>query len=100
MRLNVALFKQKFENFFFLTQSTLYLPVPSSLATATVSSSEFPADAKVKGIDEELAVKITPRWTVDLGFTWSKAQLDDAIPATTAISTAWSIPSCRQCRIS
>lgn len=81
VRLNVAVFRQKFDNFFFLTQSTRYLSVTSSLAAATVSSSEFTADAdaKVKGIDVELGARITPRWNVDFGFSWSKAQLDNAL---------------------
>lgn len=81
MRFNVALFKQDFSNFFFLTQSTRYLSVTNSLAGATVGSSEFTADApaKVKGFDVELGGQITPRWNVDLGFTWSKAQLNNAL---------------------
>lgn len=81
VRLNVALFKQEFDNFYFLTQSTRYLSVTTSLAAASVASSEFTADAdaKVKGVDVELGVQITPRWNLDLGFSWSKAQLDNAL---------------------
>ncbi|MFK4873498.1 TonB-dependent receptor [Novosphingobium sp. ZW T3_23] len=83
VRLNVALFKQKFDNFFFLTQSTRYLAVtdPNNPLASNINSSEFTADAdaKVKGIDVELGFQVTPRWNVDLGFTWSKAQLDDAL---------------------
>ncbi len=82
VRLNVSLFKQKFNNFFFLTQSTRYLSVQTDLATADpTASSEFTADvdAKVKGMDVELGFQITPRWNLDLGFTWSKAQLDNAL---------------------
>lgn len=82
-RLNVAVFRQKFDNFFFLTQSTRYLAVtnPATPASGTVNSSEFTADAnaKVKGIDVELGFQVTPRWNVDLGFTWSKAQLANAL---------------------
>jgi len=82
-RLNVSLFKQKFDNFFFLTQSTRYLSItdPTNPATGTVSSSEFTADAdaKVKGVDVEAAFQVTPRWSVNLGYTWSKAQLDNAL---------------------
>ncbi len=80
-RLNVALFKQKFDNFFFLTQSTRYLSVTTNLAGATVSSSEFTADAnaKVEGIDVEAGFQITPHWNLDLGFTYSKAKLDNAL---------------------
>jgi iron complex outermembrane receptor protein len=81
VRLNVALFKQTFDNFFFLTQSTRYLSVTSSIAGATVGSSEFTADAdaKVKGIDVEAGFQITPRWNLNLGFSWSKAELDNAL---------------------
>lgn len=82
-RLNVAVFKQKFNNFFFLTQSTRYLSVtnPASPGSGTVSSAEFTADvdAKVKGIDVEAGFKITPRWDVNLGFSWSKANLANAL---------------------
>lgn len=82
-RLNVSLFRQKFDNYFFLTQPTRYLSVtnPANLATATVSSSEFTADAdaKVKGIDVEAGFQITPRWSIDLGYSWSKAKLDNAL---------------------
>lgn len=81
-RLNVAVFRQKFDNFFFLTQSTRYLAVtdPNSPSASNVSSSEFTADAdaKVKGVDIELGFQVTPRWNVDFGFTWAKAQLDNA----------------------
>jgi iron complex outermembrane recepter protein len=80
-RLNVSLFKQKFDNYFFLTQSVRYLGVTTDLASASVNSSEFTADvdAKVKGIDVEAGFQITPRWSVDLAFTWSKAELDNAL---------------------
>ncbi|GGC13887.1 hypothetical protein GCM10011494_35890 [Novosphingobium endophyticum] len=82
-RLNVALFKQKFDNYFFLTQSTRYLSVtdPTSPATSDVSSAEFTtgADAKVKGIDVEAGFQVTPRWSLNLGFSWSKAELDNAL---------------------
>lgn len=92
LRLNVSLFKQDFENFFFLTQSTNYLSVtnpsnpfaqnPQGVYTgSTVGASEFTADAdaKVKGIDVEVAFQITRRWNLNLGFTWSKAQLANAL---------------------
>jgi iron complex outermembrane receptor protein len=82
-RLNVSLFKQTFDNFYFLTQSTRYLSVtdPSNPAGASVSSSEFTADAdaKVKGIDVEAGFQITPRFSVNVGFSWSKAKLDNAL---------------------
>lgn len=80
-RLNVSLFKQKFDNFYFLTQSTRYLSVTTTLAAATVSSSEFTADAdaKVKGIDVDAGFQITPNWNVNLGFSWSKARLANAL---------------------
>ncbi|MEJ5979249.1 TonB-dependent receptor [Novosphingobium sp. PS1R-30] len=81
VRLNVAIFKQDFDNYFFLTQSTRYLSVTTSLAAANVSSSEFTADAdaKVKGIDVEAGFQITKNWSLDLGFSWSKARLDNAL---------------------
>jgi len=80
-RLNVSVFKQKFKNFFFLTQSTRYLSVTTSLAAATVASSEFTADAdaKVKGIDLDASFNVTPDWDVNLGFSYSNAKLDDAL---------------------
>jgi iron complex outermembrane receptor protein len=80
-RFNVSLFKQKFDNYFFLTQSVRYLGVTTNLASASVNSSEFTADvdAKVKGIDVEAGFQITPSWSVDLAFTWSKAELDNAL---------------------
>lgn len=82
-RLNVALFKQKFDNFFFLTQSTRYLSVtnPALPATSTIGSSEFTADAdaQVKGIDIEAGFLVTPEWNINLGFSWADAKLDDAL---------------------
>lgn len=90
-RLNVSLFKQTFDNFFFLTQATRYLSVSNPanplarnaqgvITGSTVSSSEFTADAdaKVKGIDIEASFQVTPRWSVNLGYTWSKAHLSNA----------------------
>lgn len=83
VRLNVALFKQKFDNFFFLTQSTRYLSVtePGNLAGSTVGSAEFTADADadVKGIDVEASFQVTPRWSVNVGYSWSKARLSNAL---------------------
>lgn len=82
-RLNVAVFRQKFDNFFFLTQSSRYLSVtnPANPAAGTVSSAEFTtdADAKVTGIDVEAGVQVTPGWNVNLGFSWSKAKLSNAL---------------------
>lgn len=82
-RLNVSLFHQKFDNFFFLTQSTRYLAVtnPANPAASTVSSSEFTADAdaKVDGVDVEAGLQVTSGWNVNLGFTWSKARLANAL---------------------
>lgn len=83
VRLNVSVFKQDYDNFFFLTQGTRYLSVtnPAAPATGTVSSAEFTADAdaKVKGIDIEAGFQITDQFTLNLGFTWSKAQLANAL---------------------
>jgi iron complex outermembrane recepter protein len=80
-RLNVAAFQQNFRNFFFLTQSTQYLSVPGSLAQASVSSFEFTATApaRVRGIDVEAGFLITPRWNLDLSFTYSHARLRNAL---------------------
>lgn len=82
-RLNVSLFKQKFNNFFFLTQSTNYLNVtnPATPAAGTISQAEFTADvnAKVQGIDIEAGFQVTPRWNVNVGFSYSKARLDNAL---------------------
>lgn len=82
-RLNVALFQQKFDNFFFLTQSTNYLNVtdPANPLAGSISQSEFTADvdAKVQGIDIEASFQVTPRWNVNVGFTYSKAKLANAL---------------------
>lgn len=82
-RLNVSLFKQNFKNFFFLTQSTNYLNVtdPANPLGGSVSQAEFTADvdAKVHGIDVEATFQVTPRWNVNVGFTYSKARLDNAL---------------------
>ena len=100
VRLNVSAFKQKFNNFFFLTQSARFLsvsdvaafntyaatvtalnPAPALPSGVDVSSAEFTTDAnaKVKGVDVELGFQITPRWSLNLGYSWSKAQLDNAL---------------------
>lgn len=85
-RLNVSLFKQDFDNFYFNTQATQYLSItnpanPGGPNGATVSSSEFTVggDATVKGIDVEAGFQITPRWNVNLGFTWADAKLKNAL---------------------
>ncbi|MBB4858887.1 iron complex outermembrane receptor protein [Novosphingobium chloroacetimidivorans] len=83
VRLNVAVFKQDFDNFFYYTQPVQFLSVTDAAnpGTSTISSAEFTtgADATVKGIDVEANVKITSRWDVNLGFTWSKANLKNAV---------------------
>lgn len=82
LRLNFALFHQTFDNYYFLTQSTRYLSVtdPSDPASGNVSSSEFTADAdaKVHGVDLEVGFQISERWILNMGYTWSEAELDDA----------------------
>jgi iron complex outermembrane recepter protein len=100
VRLNVSAFKQKFSNFFFLTQSARFMsvsdtaafntyaasvtalnPAPALPSGVDVSSAEFTTDAnaKVKGIDVEAAFQITPRWSLNVGYSWSKARLDNAL---------------------
>lgn len=101
IRLNVSAFKQKFNNFFFLTQSSRFLSVtdiaafntyatsvladpnatPSLPSSVDVSSAEFTTDAnaKVKGIEIEASFQITPRWSLNVGYSWSKARLDNAL---------------------
>lgn len=82
-RLNVALFRQDFSNYFFLSQSTRYLSVtnPASPQTSSVSDAEFTADAeaRVTGIDLEAGFQITSGWSTNLGFSWAKAELSDAL---------------------
>lgn len=85
-RLNVAVFQQDFDNYYFVTQSTRYLSVtnaanPAAAGGATVSSSEFTtgADAKVKGFDIEAGLQINPNWWFNLGFSWSKGKLSNAV---------------------
>lgn len=100
VRLNVSAFRQKFNNFFFLTQSTRFLGVSNLAAFATyaatvtsnnapalpagsvdVLSAEFTADAdaKVKGFEIEAAFQITPRWSLNVGYSYAKARLDNAL---------------------
>lgn len=85
VRLNVSLFQQDFKNFFFLTQPTRYLsitdPANPAGAGSAVSSSEFTADAdaRVRGVDVEAGFQVTPKWNVNLGFSWSKAKLNNAV---------------------
>lgn len=82
-RLNVAVFKQDYDNYYFQTQPVQYLSVtdPRSLATGQVSSAEFSVggDATVKGVDVEAFFQVTPRWNVNLGFTYAKATLNNAL---------------------
>lgn len=81
-RLNVALFQQKYRNFFYLSQSTRYLSVsdPTNPAGGSVSAFEFTtnADAEVKGVDIEVGFQPTPHWNINGGFSWSDAKLDGA----------------------
>lgn len=82
VRLNVALFQQDYEDFFYLTQSTRYLSVsdPTNPAGGSVGQFEFTtnADAKTEGVDLEVGFQVTPRWSINGGFSWSEAELDDA----------------------
>lgn len=82
-RLNVSYFHQKFRNFYFLTQPTRYLsvPDPTNPAGGSVASAEFTADsrAKVDGVDVEGSFNITERWSLNVGYTYSKARLANAL---------------------
>lgn len=83
-RLNVAAFRQDFDNFYFFTQPVQYLAVtdPADPAgSGIVSTGEFTVggDAKVQGVDIEAGFNVTSRWDVNLGFTWSKAKLSNAL---------------------
>lgn len=83
-RLNVAIFQQDFKNFFFLTQQTQYLSItnPAALLSggAQVSSSEFTAgaDARTRGVDIEAGFRVTPKWDINVGFSYAKARLKNA----------------------
>jgi iron complex outermembrane receptor protein len=86
VRLNVALFKQDYDNFYFQTQPVQYLSItnpaaPGDPGGATIGNSEFTVGGKagVKGIDVDAAFQVTPRWTVNVAMTYSKAKLKNAL---------------------
>lgn len=85
-RLNVALFKQDYDNFYFQTQPVQYLSInnpanPLAAGGATVSNSEFTVGGKagVKGIDVDAAFQVTPNWNVSFAMTYSDAKLKSAL---------------------
>lgn len=85
-RLNVALFQQDYNNFYFQTQPVQYLSItntanPLAVDGASIGNSEFTVGgkARVRGIDIDAAFQVTPRWNVSVAMTYSDAKLKDAL---------------------
>lgn len=85
-RLNVAVFQQDYDNFYFQTQPVQYLAVsnqanPGAVDGAKIDNGEFTVGgkARVRGVDVEAAFQVTPRWNISVAMTYSDAKLNNAL---------------------
>jgi iron complex outermembrane receptor protein len=80
-RVNVALFRQKFDNLSFFTRNILN----RDLTTGAVQVNDLTAnaDAIVKGIDLDAAFQITSEWNVALQYSYAHSQSQSALPCNT-----------------
>lgn len=80
--LNVAVYRQNFKNFAFLTQPVRYLGVTDSNAPLTgsnVSVENFsftaPVNARITGIDVEASFQVSQRFSISGGFAYAKSKI-------------------------
>lgn len=81
-RLNVAVYRQTFKDYFYFSNSTYYLTFANG-GPSTVSTFNFTAnaDAKAWGIDVDAAFQITPEWDMSAAFSWAKGKVgNDDVP--------------------
>lgn len=84
LRINVAVYRQNFKNYFFYTQPTYFLNVTNPVdpvPTASVSQFGFTAnaDAQVTGVDFDASFQVTPSWNLAVGVSWANAKLKNAL---------------------
>jgi iron complex outermembrane recepter protein len=81
-RVNVAVYRQDFDGLIYYGDSTNYLSdngfTPPSVSRFNFTSN---ADARVDGVDVDMAFQITPRWDLSGGFSYADGRItDDFIP--------------------
>ena len=79
MRLNVALFRQKFHNLIIRTEPVLYLSAqsPTDPGTPTLFNFTTQVPAVVEGFDIDAAFQITPEWNATLGLSYADGRAEN-----------------------
>lgn len=77
-RLNVAVYRQNFDDYLFFSEQTYHLAInsrpPNEVRTFGFTAN---ADAVVDGVDVDASFQITPRWNVATAYSWSEGVIDD-----------------------
>ncbi|CAN7633720.1 TonB-dependent receptor [Phenylobacterium sp. LjRoot219] len=80
-RLNVALFRQTFNNLIFRTAPVPYLSTNGSSASVSTTNITTNADAVIEGIDIDTAFQITRNWSITAALSYADGRVDnDPIP--------------------
>lgn len=79
-RLNVALFRQDFEGFFYYGESSYYLIAGNGISEDNIGAFDFTsnADATVDGIDLDLDLSLTDDWNMKIGYSYSTSSIQDS----------------------
>lgn len=80
-RLNVALYRQTFDDLIFRTAPVPYLSTNGTSASVATDNLTTNADAVIEGFDVDAALQITPSWNVSLAVSYADGRVDnDMIP--------------------
>ncbi len=81
LRLNLAVFYQKYDGLLFQLASIPYLQANGASVTLSGSTINVGADSTVKGFDFDGAFQVTPNWSVSGGISYADGKVDnDTIP--------------------
>lgn len=79
LRLNLAVFYQKYDGLLFQLASIPYLQANGASVTLSGSTINVGADSIVKGFDFDGAFQITPNWSLSGGISYADGKIDNDI---------------------
>lgn len=77
-RLNVALFRQTFNNLIFRTAPVPYLSTNGSSVSVSTTNITANGDAVIEGVDVDAALQVTRNFNISLAVSYSDGRLDNA----------------------
>ncbi len=94
-RVNVAVYRQTFNNFIYLTPLVSYLADTGTGPTPQTFQFTTNVPATVKGLDLDGSLQLTKRWNVGMAFSYSDGHMEGAsIPCNAPIPAAQHVALC------